>query len=116
MGGCIAKSIMYKQTFARLRGGPKSFLVDTGLRQLRQSLVCPLLFVEVLIEQSDGIAQAKLVRPGLQRPVPADLIMLDGLSGGDEAGVKSSGIFEYLHEFLALVDKSVDCIAGFALG
>jgi hypothetical protein len=38
--------------------------------------------------------------------------MLDCLRRSEETGVKSGGPPELLHDFLAFVDNSIDCVAG----
>src|SRR5262249_51087125 len=90
------------------------FLVDGGLRQIRQRSVGLLFLLQSLIEQAPALGQAEVLGPGLQRPVAGNLIVFDRLRRSDETGVEGRGTPEFLHDLLAFLDDSVDGLAGLA--
>ena len=55
---------------------------------------------------------AKLLRPGYQRPIAADFIVLDGLSGGDDGGIEYGLVLNLASDLVGFFDDSVD---GWAL-
>ena len=71
--------------------------------------------VSLIVGGSSGV-HAELPRPGLQRAVAGDLVVLHGLAGGDEAGVERVVALELVHDLLGFVDDSDDRVAGLAAG
>jgi hypothetical protein len=57
-------------------------LVDIAFGELRQRLVCLLLFGEGGIKQLHRLDKAEFLCPRPKRPVARDLIVLDGLGRG----------------------------------
>jgi hypothetical protein len=62
-------------------------LVRRCLRKFRQRFVGRLFLAESFVQQLDGLGEAKFFRPGLQRPVTRNLVVLDRLGGGNQASV-----------------------------
>src|SRR3954466_7976140 len=61
--------------------------IDDGLRQLRQLLVGPLVFLEVLAEQLLRLLESEELGVRAQRPVRRDLVVLDLLGRADQRRV-----------------------------
>src|SRR5690554_3837031 len=100
------------------RSGGFCHLVCRGIGKSRQVLVGLRLFLQRLVEQLDDVLLAKNLSPALQRAVAGDLVMLDSLSGRDQAGIKSRGALELFHDLFALVDDAFNrgaCLALSAL-
>ncbi len=72
--------------------------------------------LECRIKQGHRIFQTELLGPGFQRAVAGDLVVLDRLGGGDEAGVERLGALEVLDDGLAFLDDAEDGVAGLAAG
>src|SRR5690606_30839814 len=66
------------------------------------------------VEKPRGVIEAELGGPALQRAVAGDLVMLDRLRGGDQAGVEGRRVLELVHDLLAFGDDALDGVAGLA--
>src|SRR5689334_1779678 len=62
--------------------------IDRGFGELGERDVRFLLFVQRLVEQGDGLGQAEFLRPGPERAVARNLIVLDGLRRGQQACIE----------------------------
>jgi hypothetical protein len=90
--------------------------VQTTLREFGQGPVGIVFLLERLVQQSFSLFHAKLVGPGDERSVPSDLVMLNGLSVGDHAGIEHIGIGGSLHVLLTLFKDAPDGKTGLAHG
>ena len=63
--------------------------IDRILGEVGQHFVRVLLLDQRLLDQPLGFREAELFGPGEKGAVAGDLVMLDGLSGRDQTGVKS---------------------------
>ncbi len=62
---------------------------DCG-REFGEKLVRLDRFLQSLVEKLRRFVEPKLARPGLERAIGSDLVLLDGLRGCGETGVKRS--------------------------
>ncbi len=65
----------------------RSCWVDRVLSELGQDHVRVLLLDQGLLKQLLGFRQAELLGPRQQGSVAGDLVVLDGLSRGDQTGI-----------------------------
>ena len=69
-----------------------------------------------LLEDGGAVAAAELVRPGDQRAVAGDLVVLDSLRGGDQGGVHDLRIVDVAGDLFGFLDDAVDRRAIDGLG
>src|SRR5204863_870382 len=81
---------------------------------LRQQRVGVPFFLEVLLEQTGGLLVSELLGPGDQRAVAGNLVVFDGLSGADDAGVEDGLVLDIGHMLLGLGENALDGLALFA--
>src|SRR5579884_453343 len=74
--------------------------VDHRDRQLGQLLVGLLLLVQRFLQETDRLVEAQLLGPGAGGAVARDLVVLDLLRSGDQAGVQHAGLGVLFQEFL----------------
>src|ERR1700675_1313771 len=79
------------------------FLIDDGLRDLCQRVVCRLFFLEGLLEQRRSLGEAELIRPRPQRAVSRHLVMFDSLRCGQQSGIERRRALVFIHDLSALV-------------
>ena len=90
--------------------------VDHALGDVRKLLVGVLLLVERLFQQVGGVVAAELLRPRHQRAVPRDLVVLDFIGGGDQAGILDGVLGAGAQDVLAFRDQPFHGFARLALG
>jgi len=79
-----------RRFFASSGLGGFGVLVDFRFNELSQRAAgVLLLLLQRGIEELDRLAVAELVRPGLQRAVAGNLVVLDGLRSSEQTGVES---------------------------
>src|SRR5581483_10858495 len=66
--------------------------------------------------QLGGFGHAELVGPCDERAVARHLVMLDGLTRGDHAGIAHGPRPGLAHDLLPLLDQALDGLAGLAAG
>src|ERR1700751_126803 len=91
-----------------------SFGVDRADGQFRERVVCLLFLSERFVEKLDGVFVAELAGPSFQCAVTGNLVMLDSLGGGQQAGIERRRVGIFVHYFLSFVEDPLDCIAFFA--
>jgi len=69
------------QRFATIEITSGRVTIDPRLSDFRQLLVGSVFLIEVLLKNTGAVVAAHLLRPGNQRAVAGDLIMLDRLRG-----------------------------------
>ena len=90
-----------------LRG--RSLRVHTLAKGDRVQLgVCCLLFVEVRGQQANQIVMSELFSPGNERAVAGNLVMLDRLGIGNDAGIEHGLIVDLPGGFVSFLDQAVD--------
>jgi hypothetical protein len=72
-----------------------------------------LLLFETTPQDRRVLIMSQLFRPGDQRPVAGDLVVLHRLRGGDDADVHDVLALDLAHQVVAFLDDAVD---GRALG
>ena len=90
-------------------------LVDLGFCELTQGTVRCFLFLKGCIEQLHRIGVAQFGSPGLEGTITRNLVMFDGLCGGEQTSVKGRHTLVLVHNFLAFFDNSHNGVAGLAL-
>lgn len=65
------------------------------------------LFLQHLVQQTCGIWQAQLRRPGFERAIAGDLAILDRLRVGQQARIKGGATLELDNEILPLGDDAL---------
>jgi hypothetical protein len=90
------------------------FGIDGRIGQFGQGVVGLLLFGKRLIQEFDRVLQVELGSPRLERAVTRNLIVLDGLRGGEQAGIKRGLALVFVHDLLALVEDAFDGVAFLA--
>ncbi len=93
---------------ARVAARPVARRLTAAFSQPVQLLVGSLLLFEIGVEQAYHVVVAKLSRPGDQRAVAGDLIMLDGLRAADDGGVKHVLVIDFAGDFVGFLDQTVD--------
>jgi len=70
-----------------------------------------------LLQQLGAIGTPEFTRPGDQRAVAGDLIMLGCLGGGDQGDIHDHVIIDIIGDLVCLIQNAVDCraIDGFGL-
>ena len=96
--------------------GLRRLAIDAVFRHRRQFLVRGLFFVEVLLQQGCAVLAAELLRPRDQAAVAGDLVVLNGLGGGNQGGIQHALIFDFPCHYVRLVTNAVDGGAVHALG
>lgn len=92
----------------------RAFGIRRGLAQCRQLLVGCDLLLERGVQQGDCFRKPKLLCPRLQRAIPSNLIMLDGLRGRDKASVKRCSLLVIFHDLFAFSQNTLDRLTGLA--
>src|SRR4051812_2663343 len=82
--------------------------IDRLLGEFRQQLVGVLFLDERLLEERRRVVHPELLRPSEERAVARDLVVLDGLRRGDQAGVERLSAFELLGDLVAFRDDALD--------
>ena len=90
--------------------------VNSFHRDLVEEFIGLFLLLQRLLEKLGGLLHAEFLGPRNQRPVPGNLIMLDGLRGRDQARVHDFPGRSLTHHFLAFLDKAFNSFAGPAAG
>src|ERR1700709_1268265 len=91
-----ANAAVDKKTVLRVMMASERFMVgslccfgiDGRIGQFGQGVVGLLLFGKRLIQEFDRVLQVQLRSPRLERAVTRDLIVLDGLCGGEKTGIE----------------------------
>src|SRR5215204_6417234 len=81
--------------------------VHPRLGELGQLLVGALFFLEDAVEDAGAVRTAELLRPGRERAVASDLVMLDRLGGGEQRRVEDLRIVGVADDLLGLLDEAV---------
>src|SRR4051794_25641609 len=100
--------------------------VHLAFGERRQLSVLFLLLIQAQLKKVDDlqVAQdclinrlpmAKLVRPGYQRAVAVNLVVLDGLSRSDNRRVLDVLVLDLANEFFTFLDEAENGLAGHAL-
>src|ERR1043166_224275 len=93
--------------FRRLARPSRRAQVRVARREFREPLVRRLRFLTILIEDQGAVVAAEALRPGDQRAVARDLVMLERLRGGDDRGVDRL-LVRFPGHVLGLGDDAVD--------
>src|SRR5215210_124885 len=91
-------------------------LVHMGFGELRELLVGHLFFLESPLQERRMHLLAEHLGVGADRAVAGDLVVLDPLRGGDEAGVDHLGIALHLDHLVAFLDQPLHPLARMPLG
>src|SRR5262249_24454715 len=83
-------------------------LIHYCLGELGERLVGSLLLVQCLLQQGGCLVEAELFGPRTQRAVPRDLIVLDRLRGGQQAGIERRLALVLVHDLRAFVSNADD--------
>ena len=67
-----------------------------------------LLLIQIGGEETHDLVVAELLGPGYQRPIAANFIVLEGLSGGDDGGIEYGLILDLASDLVGLLDDSVE--------
>src|SRR6202021_3510538 len=86
----------------------RSAKIDFSLRQRCQLLVGPPFLIEGLLQNARTIGAAELFRPSDQAAVARDLIMLGGLAGIDQGGIKHRLVRDFASDLVGFLDDAVD--------
>src|SRR3954451_25280291 len=86
----------------------RGFEVEPRFRDLGQLLVRGLLLVQVPLQHARAIVAAELLRPGDQRPVAGDLIVLNGLRRGSKRGIEHLLVRDLSSDVIGFFDDAVD--------
>src|SRR5437667_9315250 len=89
-------------------GGLRGAAIHLALGHGGQLLVERFFLVEILLKQARAILPTELFRPGDQRTVARNLVVLDSLRRGDERGVENRFVLDFAGHILSLVDDAVD--------
>jgi putative tryptophan/tyrosine transport system substrate-binding protein len=89
-------------------------LIDAAFGDFRQSLIRLFFLGQGILQQLTGFIQSQFLRPGPQRPVARDFVMLDRLCRREQAGIQSWASLVFLHYFLPFLDDANDGIASLA--
>src|SRR4029079_13733004 len=98
------------------RLGRLGMLVDLTFRELGEGLVGLLFLGKRGLKELYRLLQAKLCRPGFQRAVARNLVVLNCLRRCEEPGIEGRVTLEFLHYFLPLFDYVHDAVAGLTPG
>src|SRR5664279_793869 len=97
-----------------------SFVSGGGRIELSGQIAEKLIGVDFFafggLQQGYGFFQPQLMRPGFQRPVPRNFVMLDGLRRSRETGVSGLCLAEFSGYFIAFANNALDGLAWGALG
>ncbi|SCM77066.1 hypothetical protein KL86PLE_40871 [uncultured Pleomorphomonas sp.] len=98
----------------RASGGFYGRLVGRTFGDLRQAGIGGLFLGEGLLQELGRLLLADQFGPAAHGAVAGDLVVLDRLGGGDQAGVDGLRAGKFLEHFLAFLDDALDGRTGLA--
>src|SRR5260370_26240867 len=89
-----------------------SMLIDAAFGEFCQGYIRLFFLGQGSLQQPPRFIQPQFLRPGLQRPVARDFVMLDRLSGRKQTRVQSRATPIFLNYLLPVLDDADNAVAS----
>src|SRR6476469_5621346 len=90
-------------------------LIDRGFSYFGQSFICDFFLIESLLKEARSLFETKLFSPSAHGAIAGNFVVLDGLGGSEQPGIKGGRSLVLLHDFRTFVGDANDGSAGLAL-